>query len=54
MFITKYVRNYKDNFSGQIHTIECDYLIISDGTFSNTRSLIEKKKIKPKYFNSSS
>tara|TARA_B110001450_G_scaffold145872_1_gene136315 strand:- start:198 stop:1349 length:1152 start_codon:yes stop_codon:yes gene_type:complete len=33
-------------------SIECDYLIISDGTFSNTRSLIEKKKIKPKYFNS--
>ena len=33
-------------------SIECDYLIISDGIFSKTRSLIVNKEIKPKYFNS--
>ena len=33
-------------------SIECDYLIISDGAFSKTRSLITNKEIKPKYFNS--
>ena len=33
-------------------SIECDYLIISDGVFSKTRSLIASKEIKPKYFNS--
>ena len=33
-------------------SIECDYLIISDGGFSKTRSLITDKEIKPKYFNS--
>jgi len=33
-------------------SIECDYLIISDGVFSKTRSLIADKVIKPKYFNS--
>ena len=38
---------FKDNSS-----IECDYLIISDGVFSKTRSLIANKEIKPKYFNS--
>ena len=32
--------------------IECDYLIISDGAFSKTRSLVINKEIKPKYFNS--
>jgi len=32
--------------------IECDYLIISDGVFSSTKSLIANKKIKPTYFNS--
>lgn len=32
--------------------IECDYLIISDGIFSTTRSLIMHKEIKPKYLNS--
>jgi len=31
---------------------ECDYLIISDGVFSSTKSLIANKEIKPKYFNS--
>jgi salicylate hydroxylase len=30
----------------------CDYLIISDGVFSKTRSLITTKEVKPKYFNS--
>ena len=33
-------------------SIECDYLVISDGTFSKTKSLIANKEIKPKYFNS--
>ena len=33
-------------------SIECDYLIISDGAFSKTRSLITNKEIKPSYFNS--
>ena len=32
--------------------IECDYLIICDGVFSSTKSLIANKKIKPRYFNS--
>ena len=39
--------NFKDNSS-----IECDYLIISDGVFSSTKSIIANKEIKPKYFNS--
>ena len=38
---------FEDNSS-----IECDYLIISDGIFSKTKSLVVKKEIKPKYFNS--
>ena len=38
---------FEDNSS-----IECDYLIISDGIFSKTRSLIADKEIKPRYFNS--
>ena len=33
-------------------SIECDYLIISDGAFSKARSLIVNKEIKPKFFNS--
>lgn len=33
-------------------SIKCDYLIISDGSFSKTKSLIAKRDIKPKYFNS--
>ena len=33
-------------------SIKCDYLIISDGTFSKTKSLIAKKEINPSYFNS--
>tara|TARA_B110000196_G_scaffold120964_1_gene104835 strand:- start:516 stop:1667 length:1152 start_codon:yes stop_codon:yes gene_type:complete len=39
--------NFDDN-----SLIECDYLIISDGVFSPTKSLIANKEIKPKYFNS--
>ena len=33
-------------------TIESDYLIVSDGVFSETKSLIANREIKPKYFNS--
>ena len=33
-------------------SIKCDYLIIADGIFSKTKSLIAKKEIKPKYFKS--
>jgi salicylate hydroxylase len=33
-------------------SIKCDYLVISDGIFSKTKSLIAKKEIKPKYFKS--
>ena len=43
--ITKVI--FEDNSS-----IECDYLIISDGLFSKTRVLVNNKEIKPKYFNS--
>ena len=38
---------FEDNSS-----IECDYLIISDGIFSKTKSLIANKEIAPRYFNS--
>jgi len=31
---------------------ECDFLIVSDGVFSSTKSLIANKDIKPKYFKS--
>ena len=43
--ITKII--FEDNSS-----IKCDYLIISDGIFSKTKSLIANKEIKPNYFNS--
>ena len=33
-------------------SIKCDYLIVADGIFSKTKSLIVKKEIKPKYFKS--
>ncbi len=33
-------------------SIKCDYLIISDGTFSKTKSLVIKKEVNPRYFNS--
>ena len=32
--------------------IKCDFLIVSDGIFSSTKSLIANKEIRPKYFNS--
>ena len=34
------------------YSAECDFLIISDGVFSSTKSLIANKDIKPKYFKS--
>ena len=33
-------------------SIKCDYLVISDGVFSKTKSIIAKKEIKPNYFKS--
>tara|TARA_B110000971_G_scaffold105933_1_gene108646 strand:- start:891 stop:2042 length:1152 start_codon:yes stop_codon:yes gene_type:complete len=33
-------------------SIKCDFLIIADGIFSKTKSLIAKREIKPKYFKS--
>jgi len=33
-------------------SIKCDYLVISDGIFSKSKSLIAKREIKPKYFKS--
>ena len=33
-------------------SIKCDYLVISDGTFSKSKSLIAKREIKPRYFKS--
>jgi len=33
-------------------SIQCDYLVISDGIFSKSKSLIAKKEIKPKYYKS--
>ena len=48
--------NYKDENIEVIFenntSIKCDYLIISDGTFSKTKSFIANKEINPKYFNS--
>ena len=38
-------------FEGNSST-KCDFLIISDGVFSSTKSLIANKDIKPKYFKS--
>ncbi|MDA9222649.1 FAD-dependent monooxygenase [Candidatus Pelagibacter sp.] len=42
----------KEVFFEDGSSVKCDYLIISDGTFSKTKSLIANKEIKPKYFNS--
>ena len=33
-------------------SIECDYLVVADGAFSKSKSLIAKREIKPKYFKS--
>jgi len=43
--------NIKVTFENRA-SIKCDYLIISDGIFSKSKSLIAKKEIKPKYFKS--
>ena len=32
-------------------SVRCDYLVVSDGIFSSTKSLILNRDIKPKYFN---
>ena len=51
--VSVYQKNKKIELSFEDKSkIECDYLIISDGVFSKTKSLIAKKEIKPKYFNS--
>ena len=33
-------------------SVSCNYLILSDGVFSKTRSLITTKEVKPRFFNS--
>ena len=45
------LENIELNFEDGL-LIKCDYLILSDGIFSKTKSLITNKEIKPKYFNS--
>ena len=44
-------KKIKVNFEDK-SLIDCDYLIVCDGVFSSTKSLIVNKEIKPKYFNS--
>ena len=44
-------KKIKVNFEDK-SLIDCDYLIVCDGVFSSTKSLILNKEIKPKYFNS--
>ncbi len=44
----KQIKLYFENHE----SIECDYLIISDGVFSKSKSLISNSKDKPKYNNS--
>ena len=39
-------------FFNENYIEEFDYLVVSDGVFSGTKSVILKKDIKPKYFNS--
>jgi len=43
--------NIKVTFENSV-SIKCDYLVISDGIFSKSKSLIAKREIKPKYFKS--
>ena len=43
----KLTLSFNDNYSE-----EFDYLVVSDGVFSDTKSIVLKKDIKPKYFNS--
>ena len=39
-----YLINFKDNTNDLV-----DFIIVSDGVFSNTKSIIENKNIKPIY-----
>ena len=43
----KYIKLYFENNE----SVECDYLIISDGVFSKSKNLISNSKAKPKYNN---
>tara|TARA_B100000131_G_C18087955_1_gene600974 strand:+ start:108 stop:1226 length:1119 start_codon:yes stop_codon:yes gene_type:complete len=47
--------NFKNKINlsfNQNYKKEFDYLVVSDGVFSNTKSIIFNKEIKPKYYNS--
>jgi salicylate hydroxylase len=44
-FNNKLKINFTDDSSDEV-----DYLVVSDGVFSNTKSVIEKNKFKPKYY----
>jgi len=47
--------NYKDKISlsfSNKHVEQFDYLLVSDGVFSKSKSIIFQKEINPKYFNS--
>jgi len=47
--------NYEDKISllfSNSHAEKFDYLLVSDGVFSKSKSIIFQKKINPKYFNS--
>jgi len=47
--------NYKDKISlsfSNNHVEQFDYLLVSDGVFSKSKSIIFQKKTNPKYFNS--
>ena len=48
--INSTTKNIELTFLDQSST-RCDYLVISDGIFSSTKSLILNRDIKPKYFN---
>mgnify|MGYP006136936545 CR=1 FL=1 len=49
--VEKCLKNIKINFEDN-SLIECDCLIVCDGVFSSTKSLVANREIKPKYFNS--
>ena len=49
--INSTTKNIELTFEDQSSAI-CDYLVVSDGIFSSTKSLILNKDIKPRYFNS--
>jgi salicylate hydroxylase len=44
-------KNIKVTFENNT-SIKCDYLVVSDGVFSKTKSLIAKREVKPRYFKS--